>query len=87
MKVYLSAHGNPDHNENPHQPIYSTIVAFADSVEKCQKIVRDFIDDSGIGAGNWTGGAVFDGKEQVGYISYNSRYWPKGSKYYEEVKE
>ena len=77
-KVILSAHGNIDHGENPYKPLFPEKEVQADSIEECQKIVRNFIDETDIGGGNWTGGKVYDLRtgEKVGYISYNGRFWP-----------
>ena len=89
--VTLSACGNPDHKENPYSNIVNGIavekdIAVADSIEECQRLVRNYIEDNCLGAGNWTGGRVFENGVRVGYISYNGRYWKKGSKYYLEQK-
>ena len=83
--VTLSAHGNPDRRQDPNSEIADSYVTEADSIEECQKAVRWYIDTFCIGSGNWTGGAVYEDGEQSGYISYNGRYWPKGSEYYTEV--
>ena len=87
--VTLSACGNPDHKENPYSNVVNGIavekdIAVADSIEECQRLVRNYIEDNCLGAGNWTGGRVFENGVRVGYISYNGRYWEKGSKYYLE---
>lgn len=86
-KVTLSACGNIDHNENPYNNIVNGTridgkVVEANSIKECQKIVREYIERNLLGGGNWTGGKVFKDGEQVGYISYNGRYWDKGSEYY-----
>jgi hypothetical protein len=52
------------------------------TIEECQKAVRNYIMENDFGSGNWTGGKVYKDGEQIGYISYNGRYWEKGSKYY-----
>lgn len=77
-KVLLTAHGNPDHEENPFAELFPAQEAYADTIEECQQIVRNFIDKTDIGSGNWTGGQVYltSTGEPIGYISYNSRYWP-----------
>ena len=85
--VTLSACGNIDHNENPYSNIVNGItvkggIVVADSIEECQRLVRNYIEDNYLGGGNWTGGRVFENGKRVGYISYNGRYWEKGSKYY-----
>jgi hypothetical protein len=86
-KVLLSACGNIDHYENPFDNIVNGIrvnsnIVECNNIEECQKIVREYIEDNLLGGGNWTGGAVFYNNKQIGYISYNGRYWEKGSKYY-----
>ena len=76
-KVLLSAHGNIDHGENPYETLAGVDRGYkeADTIEELQSIVRKYIDDNDLGSGNWTGGKVFDGDEEIGYISYNGRYW------------
>ena len=83
--VTLSAHGNPDHGESPYRNVAPKATRSAESIEECQQIVRSYIEANDLGSGNWTGGAVYEGEQQIGYISYNGRYWPKGSEYYTEV--
>ncbi|NMF87020.1 hypothetical protein [Aromatoleum petrolei] len=42
--------------------------------------VRAFIDEDGIGPGNWAGGPVLAGcDQQVAYVSYNGRVWLPGT--------
>ena len=84
--VKLSGHGNIDHDENPYlnivnNEIIEAAVAEANSIEECQSIVRNYIEENGLGGGNWTGGEVFKNGEKVGRISYNGRFWEVGSKY------
>jgi hypothetical protein len=86
-KVTLSACGNIDRGENPFDNIVKGVrvhkkVVECNSIEECQQKVRDYIEENYLGGSNWTGGKVFKNDKQVGYISYNGRYWPKGSKYY-----
>lgn len=56
----------------------------AKTIEECRVIVRGYIEANDLGASNWTGGRVYQDGKQVGYISYNGRYWQKGSEYYVE---
>ena len=86
-KVVLSACGNIDHYENPYNNIVNgtkvkSNIAECSCIEDCQKAVRNYIEENNLGSGNWSGGKVFKDNEQIGYISYNGRYWEKGSKYY-----
>jgi hypothetical protein len=34
-----------------------------------------YIKRNGLGAGNWSGGQVYDGEKQVAIVSYNGRVW------------
>ena len=86
--VTLLAQGNIDHKENPFLNIVNgrTIepsIAEASTIEECQSLVREYIEKNDLGGGNWTGGKVYENGVQIGYISYNGRYWEKGSKYYQ----
>lgn len=87
--VILAACGNIDHYEDPYSNIVNGIavekeIVPADSIEECQRLVREYIDKNDLGGGNWDGGQVFNNGKRVGYISYNGRYWEKGSEYYHE---
>lgn len=78
--VTLSACGNPDHGENPYSNIVNGIavkknITVANSIEECQMLVKKYIEDNFLGAGNWTGGKVFENGVMIGRISYNGRYW------------
>lgn len=57
----------------------------ADSIEECQRLVRNYIEDNCLGAGNWTGGRVFENGVKVGYIYHITEdIGGKGNKYYLE---
>ena len=86
-KVTLSACGNIDIGENPYDNIVGGVriepnVVECESIEECQKVVRKYIKENDLGGSNWIGGKVYKNGTQVGYISYNGRYWAKGSEYY-----
>lgn len=76
-KVFLSAHGNIDHGENPYKPLEGVERGYreADTIEELQSIVREYIEKNDIGGGQWTGGKVMEGDKEIGYISYNGRFW------------
>ena len=78
-KVTLGAYGNIDHGEDPYKPLDGVPQGMkeADTIEELQSIVRAYIDEHDLGAGNWTGGKVFEGEKEIGRISYNGRYWTK----------
>ena len=53
FSVTLSACGNPDHKENPYSNIVNGIaiekyIAVADSIEECQRLVREYIEDNSL---------------------------------------
>lgn len=78
--VTLTSVGDPVYKQNPYTPLFGVPQKriCAASIEECQNIVRDYIDEYNLGAGNWTGGDVYDELGHIlGYISYNGRYWPK----------
>lgn len=87
-KLILQACGNPDHMENPNDNIVNGKIVqeeqkLCNTIEECQMVARDYIKTNDLGSGNWNGGFVFDEyNNQVGYISYNGKYWEKGNKYY-----
>jgi len=49
-----------------------SITSFADASETCRK----WIDQHGLGGGNWYGGEIYDGTgKQIANVSYNGRVW------------
>ncbi len=78
-RVTLTAHGNIDHGQDPYSMLLPEAEAHSDTIEGCQKAVRHFIEENGLGAGNWTGGRVYDTRTgtAIGQITYNGRYWAK----------
>ena len=91
-KILLMACGNVDHMENPYDNIVNGIkvhksLETCESIKECQEIAKKYIDTNNLGSGNWNGGAVYDDYgNQIGYVSYNGKYWEKGSRYYLENK-
>ena len=89
-RILLMACGNPDHKENPYDNIVNGIEMpklwrTCETIKECQEVAMRYIEMHDLGAGNWSGGFVFDeNNNQIGYVSYNGRYWEKGSKYYLE---
>lgn len=80
--VMISSVGNPDFNERPGytcQPFKVRCTSIADASRICQQYTR------GMGSGNWSGGQVYLGKEQVAQISYNGRAWKPGQEAREEI--
>lgn len=71
----LSSCGNPDHYQDPEQELSPALIKMITSKENGQSIVREYISEYDLGAGNYTGGCVFKNGKLVGYYSYNGRLW------------
>ena len=89
-KVILSALGNLDHNENPFSNIVNgkiikPRIVKRPTIEACLKAVCQYIDKNDLGAGNWTGGKIYnENDEYVGRVSYNGKFWDKETEYGKE---
>lgn len=82
LTVKLSHRSNPDLFDRGgywDDPIDSgktqnvTINSFAEA----SKVCSDFIRRNSLGAGNWTGGKIYEGRNYVGHVSFNGRVWDK----------
>ena len=76
--VELHSVGNPDHGQNPFRFLdgVESKVVQVDTIEEAQAAVREYIAKHNLGSGNWAGGKVWNmSGVQVGYISYNGRFW------------
>ena len=73
--VKLSARQNPDFPRQYDLPAKRVVpvATFREAAEVCQR----FIDDHGLGMGNWSGGEVRDvaTNKVVALVSYNGRVW------------
>ena len=77
--VHLSHAANPDIPGGYYgfkRP--AKLKASVPTLTDAAKICLEYIDHNDLGGGNWTGGQVFKGKEQVAKVSYNGRVWPPG---------
>lgn len=76
--VTLEAKPNPDYTGSNdwrgYVNIKKTFVSVA-SLQEASKVCKDFIEESDLGGGNWTGGQVFENGSQIAHISYNGRVW------------
>jgi hypothetical protein len=82
--VFLSNCGNIDYGQDftnilPHT---EKEISLCDTIGQCSDVCRDYIEENDLGGGNWNGGYVYKGGEQVAYISYNGRIWTRGDKYF-----
>jgi hypothetical protein len=77
MSVTLSSAGNPDHGQYSGRNVLSPSLSVqVKDFAHASKICRAYIARYALGAGNWTGGSIRQGKKTVGRISYNGRVWP-----------
>ena len=82
--VYLSNCGNIDYGQDYTTTLPNTEkeISLCDTLQDCSKVCQEYINENNLGGGNWDGGYVYQSGEQVAYISYNGRIWPKGDKYF-----
>ena len=83
--VFLRSCGNVDMGECVYEEIAPPYFAHAESIERCAQRVRNYIEDYGLGSGQWRGGQVYE--EKVGYIgkiSYNGKFHGKDTEYGKE---
>ncbi len=86
FKVMLAHEPNPDIREgydgywtptSPSEPRWEEV----ESLTHASQVCRDFIREWELGAGNWSGGQVWDTatNKQVARISFNGRIWDSGT--------
>ena len=76
MEVKLASCGNPDHFQDPDQPMYgceSNHYITVKSLEEASLECRKFIKRNNLGNGNWIGGAVYENNKCTAEIAYNGR--------------
>jgi hypothetical protein len=78
MKVKLAAASNPDFSPDVPQgslEIPEQWVAVR-SLAHASQVCRQYIDEHGLGGGNWTGGEItHDDGSPIASVSYNGRVW------------
>ena len=80
MTVKLSHRKNPDLFDRGgywDEPAESgkTQAVPVNSYAEASKVSQDYIRRNHLGAGNWTGGKIYQGRTKVGHVSYNGRVW------------
>lgn len=78
--VILASCGNPDHGENPYEPVGDALYekVYTASIEECRCRVLEYILFHNLGSGNWCGGQVYDGMgNYIGQIAYNGTFIEK----------
>jgi hypothetical protein len=71
--------GNPDRGQNPNAMPYGvkTKTFTAEKLESLRHQIRGWMEDNGLGSGNWGTAKVFKDNELYGYMSYNGRVWDR----------
>lgn len=77
LKVALSSGGNPDHFQVPFEslPGVPKSARLVNSIAEASRLCSQYIEKHELGAGNWTGGDIFEGSALVARVSYNGRVW------------
>lgn len=76
-QVTLSHAKNPDIASGywSEAPTEGRAKVQAATMQEAAALCRAYIERNGLGAGNWTGGKVYEGKKHVARVSYNGRVW------------
>ena len=86
MEVKLASCGNPDHFQDPDQPMYgceSNHYITVSTLEEASLECRKFIKRNDLGGGNWIGGAVYENNKCIAEIAYNGRVFHKSEHVHE----
>jgi hypothetical protein len=78
FRVLLASCGNPDLDQDPERPLpgASARTAESDDLAGISRACREYIEQHGLGAGNWSGGEVRAANGTlVGRVSYNGKVW------------
>jgi len=82
FKIYsvrLESCGNPDHGQDPDQPVLGVPPCDSEcsTIEQASEVCLSYIEEFNLGGGNWAGGQVVDEDGcDAGYVSYNGRFFP-----------
>ena len=83
-RVTLSHGHNPDieggYWENPKDS-GQTVSLPVKTLDEARLVCRRYIEENGLGGGNWTGGEIYCNRKLVARVSYNGRVWsPSGAR-------
>ncbi|MBC8551916.1 MAG: hypothetical protein ISR69_14800 [Gammaproteobacteria bacterium] len=79
MKVELASCGNPDHFQDPNQPMYGcedNHYITVKTLEEASIVCRNFIERNFLGGGNWIGGKVYENNDCIAQISITGKIMP-----------
>lgn len=69
----LETVGNPDHGQ--YEAVSPKVKIKGRTFKEILSKVEDFMDLYSVGGGNWVAPALYEGKNLVGFMSYNRRIW------------
>ena len=85
MEVILASCGNPDHYQDPYQPMWGcqdNRKVEVESIEEAVQICLQFVKRNDLGGGNWIGGQVLKNKEIIAKIELSGVTFFPGDKYF-----
>ena len=88
LVVVLKSRGNPDHHQNPREPVSPEAMRSCDTFREASELCRAYIGTYNIGGGNWTGGQIYHPvKGLIAHVSYNGRVWQSTTGEWEPDRE
>ncbi len=85
MEVILASCGNPDHFQDPDQPMWGcedNRKVEVNSLEEASSLCVKFIRNNELGGGNWAGGQVLTNNQVIAVIQYNGKISLPADKYF-----
>jgi hypothetical protein len=73
--------GNPDRGQDPDRRVHGTerLTVKVKDFEEASKAALAYIEENGLGMGNWIGGVLRDGRNrEIGYVGYNGIVYAAG---------
>lgn len=75
LSVRLSSCGDPSHGQDVNQSLSDEICAEVSTLKEASEKCQEYIAKWDLRSGNWNGGQVFEGPQNIAYISYNGKVW------------
>lgn len=73
MQVQLSSAPNPDLNQTESPA--PTVMYPVHNLEEASALCRQYIETYQLGAGNFTGGQIYQDGKETHHVSFNGRIW------------